>query len=87
MTAMKLAKLFMKGRSQAVRLPAEYRFEGSEVVIRRDPLTGDITLSPVQRKFDEFLRIRQQLIATAPEEFAGFEVARDLSPASERDWP
>lgn len=29
------AKLFWSGRSQAVRLPKEYRFEGEEVRIRR----------------------------------------------------
>jgi antitoxin VapB len=29
----------------AVRLPAEYRFEGTEVFIRRDPRTGDVILS------------------------------------------
>ncbi|THF55593.1 antitoxin [Pseudothauera rhizosphaerae] len=39
------AKLFTTGRSQAVRLPREYRFEGSEVYIRRDPKTGDVVLS------------------------------------------
>ena len=39
------AKLFTTGRSQAVRLPMEYRFEGSEVFIRRDPDTGDVVLS------------------------------------------
>lgn len=39
------AKLFTTGRSQAVRLPMEYRFEGSEVFIRRDPRTGDVVLS------------------------------------------
>jgi virulence-associated protein VagC len=33
------AKLFTTGGSQAVRLPAEFRFEGSEVDIRRDPVT------------------------------------------------
>ena len=32
----KTAKIFKNGRSQAVRLPAEFRFEGSEVDIRRD---------------------------------------------------
>ena len=32
---MKTAKLFANGRSQAVRLPKEFRFEGSEVYIRR----------------------------------------------------
>lgn len=30
-----LAKLFMTGRSQAVRLPKEFRFEGSSVEIFR----------------------------------------------------
>lgn len=40
-----LAKIFMTGRSQAVRLPLEYRFDCSEVYIRRDPVTGDIVLS------------------------------------------
>ena len=39
------AKLFMTGRSQAVRLPKRYRFEGSEVFIRRDHRTGDVILS------------------------------------------
>lgn len=42
---MTTAKLFFSGRSQAVRLPMEYRFEGNEVFIRRDPKTGDIVLS------------------------------------------
>ena len=32
---MQLAKLFMNGKSQAVRLPKEFRFEGDEVVIKR----------------------------------------------------
>jgi antitoxin VapB len=39
------AKLFPNGRSQAVRLPSEYRFEGSEVYVRRDPASGDVILS------------------------------------------
>ena len=39
------AKLFRNGRSQAVRLPVEYRFEGSEVFVRRDRATGDVVLS------------------------------------------
>ena len=39
------AKRFTTGRSQAVRLPKQYRFEGSEVYIRRDPTTGDVVLS------------------------------------------
>jgi antitoxin VapB len=39
------ARVFMSGRSQAVRIPAEYRFKTDEVFIRRDPQTGDIILS------------------------------------------
>lgn len=39
------AKVFVTGRSQAVRLPLEFRFDGPEVFIRRDPVTGDVVLS------------------------------------------
>ena len=42
-----LAKLFKNGRSQAVRLPKEFRFEGTEVRIRKQ---GDkVILEPVKR--------------------------------------
>jgi antitoxin VapB len=33
---MKLAKLFKNGRSQAVRLPKEFRFSGNEVLIHSE---------------------------------------------------
>jgi len=32
---MEKAKLFINGRSQAVRLPKPYRFEGNEVYIKK----------------------------------------------------
>lgn len=42
-----LAKLFKNGRSQAVRLPKEFRFEGTEVRIRKQ---GEkVILEPVKR--------------------------------------
>jgi antitoxin VapB len=42
------AKLFMHGRSQAVRLPKAFRFEGSEVRVSRQ---GDkVILEPLKRK-------------------------------------
>ena len=44
------AKVFMSGRSQAVRIPAEYRFTQKEVYIRRDAQTGDIILSQAEPK-------------------------------------
>ncbi|MGB4117843.1 MAG: AbrB/MazE/SpoVT family DNA-binding domain-containing protein [Polaromonas sp.] len=39
------AKVFATGRSQAVRLPLEFRFDVAEVFIRRDASTGDVVLS------------------------------------------
>ena len=44
---MKTAKLFWSGRSQAVRLPKEFRFDGDQVRIRRH---GDqIILEPIAK--------------------------------------
>ena len=40
---MKTAKLFRNGRSQAVRLPQEFRFAGNEVSIKQVP--GGVLLS------------------------------------------
>ena len=51
------AKIFITGRSQAVRLPREYRFEGSEVYIRRDPATGDVVLSRRPESWDGFFAL------------------------------
>ena len=57
------AKLFATGGSQAVRLPAEFRFEGSsEVYIRRDESTGDVILSarsPVDWR--SFMQLRERM--------------------------
>ena len=47
------AKVFMSGRSQAVRIPAEYRFTTDEVYIRRDPQSGDLILSEAPGGWDE----------------------------------
>jgi antitoxin VapB len=49
------AKLFANGRSQAVRLPAAFRFDGDEVFIRRDEATGDVILSRKPNDWDDFL--------------------------------
>ena len=50
-----VAKLFANGRSQAVRLPAAYRFDTKEVFIRQDPATGDVILSRKPATWDDFL--------------------------------
>jgi len=48
----KRAKLFMHGGSQAVRLPKEFRFAGTEVVVRK---VGDkVILEPVERDWKAF---------------------------------
>jgi len=43
------AKLFWNGRSQAVRLPKEFRFSGDEVLIRRED--DRVVLEPVQKSW------------------------------------
>lgn len=49
-----VAKLFTNGRSQAVRLPAAYRFDTREVFIRQDAETGDVILSRRPATWDDF---------------------------------
>ena len=48
------AKIFTNGRSQAVRLPAAYRFDTKEVFIRQDAETGDVILSRRPTTWDGF---------------------------------
>ena len=67
------AKIFVNGRSQAVRLPARYRFEAKEVFIRRDPETGDVILSRKPADWDSFL-----------EALAGAEIPADFLDANKR---
>ena len=56
------AKLFMNGRSQAVRLPADFRFEGDEVYVSRDERTGDVILSSrPPATWDSFMALRDEL--------------------------
>jgi antitoxin VapB len=55
------ARLFRNGRSQAIRLPAEFRFEGSEVHIRRDPDTGDVILSRKPESWREFFDLTEKV--------------------------
>jgi antitoxin VapB len=67
----------MNGRSQAVRLPAEFRFEGKEVFIRRDPRTGDVVLSRRHPDWDRFFALLKD--AEIPEDFLSAE-ERDQGP-------
>ena len=74
------AKLFRNGRSQAVRLPAEFRFEGTQVFIRRDGATGDVILSRRPESWDSFFKLRRD--ADIPREFM---TRREDEPPQERD--
>jgi len=70
----RIAKLFKNGSSQAVRLPAEFRFDGEQVYATRDEVTGDVVLSDrpgakVWRDFFETMRSSIVPDELAPDEF------------------
>jgi antitoxin VapB len=69
----------MSGRSQAVRIPAEYRFHSSEVSIRRDPASGDVILSEGPGTWTD---VFAKLDAAGVHD--GFVIERDMRPAEER---
>ena len=74
----KAAKLFTTGRSQAVRLPKEFRFECSEVFIRKEgdeiilsgkPASWEDFFSSSKRLTDDFMTERVDLKAEKRELF------------------
>jgi antitoxin VapB len=75
------AKVFMSGRSQAVRIPAEYRFRSSEVSIRRDPASGDLILSEGPGSWAEVFAALDA--AQIPDDFLS-ETERDRRPPTTR---
>ncbi|MGZ0080209.1 antitoxin [Methylomonas sp. YC3] len=74
------AKLFTTGRSQAIRLPKEFRFPGSEVFIRRDSVTGEVILSAKPASWTEFFELADQI--NIPDDFMA---NREDLPNQERD--
>ena len=50
---METARLFENGRSQAVRLPKEYKFKGSDVYIKK--FGEAVILFPVNKEWEVFL--------------------------------
>jgi antitoxin VapB len=76
------AKVFVTGRSQAVRLPAQFRFFTTEVSVRRDESTGDVILStkPAKKPLHEVFAMLDA--AGAPEDFMA---ERDMSVPQERE--
>ena len=66
---MDTAKLFKNGRSQAVRLPKEYRFPGTQVYLRKvgngvllmpEESSWDSLIESVSHFTDDFLETRDQ---------------------------
>jgi antitoxin VapB len=74
------ARLFLNGRSQAVRLPASYRFDCDEVYIRRDPETGDVVISRKPGSWEDYFEMMDSI--DVPEDFM---VERDNVLTQERD--
>ena len=79
------AKVFMNGRSQAVRLPAAFRFSKPEVFVRRDPQSGGIILSERPQSETKSWEEIFSMLDTA----GGAEdllADRDRRPPQEREW-
>jgi len=70
----------MNGRSQAVRLPVNYRFDCDEVFIRRDHETGDVIISRKPGSWDDFFKMIETI--DVPEDFMA---ERDNEISQERD--
>jgi antitoxin VapB len=73
---MDIAKLFQSGRSQAVRLPKEYRFQGSEVAVRH--FGNGVLLLPIE---DPWQMLEAGLEAFEP----GFVLRREQPEQQMRD--
>jgi antitoxin VapB len=50
---MQTAKIFKNGKSQAVRLPKEFRFEGDEVFIKKQG--NSVILTPKEKPYANLL--------------------------------
>lgn len=72
-----IAKVFMNGRSQAVRLPKEFRFESEEVYIKK--VGNTVILSEIKPTWDEFFN---QASAFGDD----FLAIREDMPAQEREY-
>lgn len=80
-----VAKVFMTGNSQAIRLPKAFRVDVSEMWISRNDLSGEITLKPKRDNLRrDNLKKLFSLIAENPlsETFLS-ETSRQNSPPSD----
>ena len=77
---MTTAKLFLTGRSQAVRLPKAFRFEGQEVIIKR--VSNGVLLLPQDP--EDQLAFWQGWYTAIPE--TDVPLTREDLPPQDRDW-
>ena len=78
-----VAKIFQNGGSQAIRIPAELRFEGDEVFVRKDPVSGDLIVSGEQPGSLAKLRALHEMYGLPDKEWlqrSGNEVAPVKNP-------
>ncbi len=78
------SKLFMSGRSQAIRLPAKLRMAAKEVQI--DQIGGGLWIRPKQSPDEDMGVWLQSFYAsteTLPDDFLA---TREDPPAQDRDW-
>ena len=77
----KFARVFMTGRSQAVRLPQEFRFDTDRVAIRREG--ANVILSPPYKDWTDYFarapKVGEDFVAVMEER------RRDLLPLEERE--
>ena len=51
---MSIAKLFINGKSQAIRLPKKYRFQGTEVAVT--PFGRGVVIQPIINSWEEVFK-------------------------------
>ena len=79
------AKLFVNGRSQAVRLPKEFRFKGKEVKVSR--MLGGVLLEAVEETRKPWRTIEEFYDRIAAHDADPiFPEGREQPEPQERDW-
>lgn len=76
--SMTTAKLFQNGKSQAVRLPKQFRFQGNEVKISKQG--NKIILEPIENSWGKWFSSMDKF----SDDF--MDCGREQSETQERDW-
>jgi len=79
-------RLFMNGGSQAVRIPAKWKFESEVVELTFNPETGNVCISSQTREEAKaaFIALVKSLSEEEREEIKNWELPKDLSIPSVR---